>query len=70
VKYDEYFDGAERIFRRHEGRPHWGKLHSLGHSELRELYPMWDEFKRVRVQLDPKGVFLNPYLAKVLGTGT
>lgn len=70
MKYDEYFEGAERIFRKHDGRPHWGKLHGLGRGELRERYPKWDEFQQVRAQLDPKGVFLNPYLAKVLGTGT
>ena len=27
-----FFDDAEKIFRRHQGRPHWAKLHSLGRT--------------------------------------
>ncbi len=62
MDYTKYFDGCEAIFRNHHGRPHWGKLHSLKAKDLRQLYPRWDDFQRVRQQLDPKGVFLTPYL--------
>jgi len=62
MDYKKYFDGAEAIFRRHGGRPHWGKLHNLKAKDLKALYPKWDEFQRAREQLDPKGVFLTPYL--------
>ncbi|NUM53705.1 MAG: FAD-binding protein [Candidatus Hydrogenedentes bacterium] len=65
--HEAYFRGAEKIFRRHGGRPHWGKIHYLSAAELRELYPEWDSFRRVRKALDPRGVFLNPHLAHVLG---
>ncbi len=62
MDYKNYFDGAEAIFRKHGGRPHWGKLHSLEAKDLKTLYPRWDDFQRARRQLDPNGVFLSPYL--------
>lgn len=33
------FQAVEPILRRHGGRPHWGKLHTLGPEELEALYP-------------------------------
>lgn len=65
--YRKLFDGAEAIFRRYGGRPHWGKLHSLTARELAPLYPHWDDFQAMRRQLDPKGLFLTPYLARLVG---
>ena len=62
MDYKKYFDGCEAIFRNYNARPHWGKLHSKTAKDLRVLYPKWDEFQRARQQLDPKGVFLTPYL--------
>lgn len=57
----------EPIFRRHEGRPHWGKLHSLRSGALQALYPRWGDFLKVRAELDPDGRMLNPYLKGVFG---
>lgn len=64
---DEYFFEAERIFLDHGGRPHWGKMHSLGRAQLEPLYPRLVDFLAVRDELDPHRVFANPYLEKVLG---
>ena len=64
------FDLIEPIFWRHEGRPHWGKMHSLTATELRELYPRWDAFQDVRARLDPEGRMLNPWLRRTLFDGT
>jgi FAD/FMN-containing dehydrogenase len=61
------FTAVERIFLDHGGRPHWGKRHGLGAEELRRLYPRWDDFTRLRAQLDPDGIFLNPHLRRVFG---
>ncbi len=55
------------IYRRHAGRPHWGKLHDRSAAELRTLYPRWDDFQRVRRSLDPAGRMLNPYLRRLFG---
>jgi FAD/FMN-containing dehydrogenase len=49
------------------GRPHWGKLHSLGRERLTELYPDFERFLALRAELDPKGKFLNAHLAKLFG---
>lgn len=64
---EEYFRAAERIFLEHGGRPHWGKMHYLGHATLVDRYPHFGDFLRVRDSLDPKRVFQNPYLERVLG---
>jgi L-gulonolactone oxidase len=65
--YGELFDMCEDLFLRFDGRPHWGKLHSLQAAELRRRYPCWDEFQAARQELDPAGVFENGYLRRVLG---
>ncbi|KZE92262.1 L-gulono-1,4-lactone dehydrogenase [Agromyces sp. NDB4Y10] len=63
----EYFGAVEAIMRAHDGRPHWGKLHSLDADALRGAYPRFDDFLRVRDELDPDRRFANPYLDRVLG---
>jgi L-gulonolactone oxidase len=40
-------------------------MHTHIAADLRELYPMWEKFQEVRRRLDPKGRFMNPYLAKI-----
>ncbi len=60
--FQPYFKTIEPIFRKYQGRPHWGKLNTLTAKDLRELYPRWDDFVNVRRELDPQGRFLNPYL--------
>ncbi|MFD1426552.1 FAD-linked oxidoreductase [Kroppenstedtia sanguinis] len=67
MAYKEYFQAMEHIFLRHEGRPHWGKMHHLGADELSKLYPHWHDFQHIRHQLDPDGRFLNPYLRRIFG---
>ena len=69
---DDYaflFDLVEPILRRHGGRPHWGKLNSLGYKDFQALYPRWKDALEIRRTLDPGGRFLNPYLKKVLIDG-
>ena len=66
-EYREYFAAFEEIAAAHAGRPHWGKMHTLGAAELAELYPRHADFVAVRDRLDPDRVFSNDYLARVLG---
>ncbi|QIG40219.1 FAD-binding protein [Microbacterium sp. 4R-513] len=63
----EYFESVEQIMLDHGGRPHWGKMHTLDASILRERYPRFDDFLAVRDRLDPERRFQNPYLERVLG---
>jgi FAD/FMN-containing dehydrogenase len=63
----EYFAAVEAIMRSHDGRPHWGKMHTRTADDLRPAYPRFDDFVAVRDRLDPAGVFENRYLRAVLG---
>lgn len=65
--HTEYFGGVERILRRFDGRPHWGKMHTLRAEDLAALYPQFDDFVALRDQLDPQRVFTNPHLRRLLG---
>lgn len=66
--YLEYFREAEGILAAHDGRPHWGKLHTRDAAQLRGRYPKFDDFSQVRNRLDPDRVFANPTLDRILGT--
>ena len=68
--YRPYFDAIEPIFRKYGGRPHWGKVHSLGHAELSALYPRFEDFRALRRRLDPGGRFLNAHLRRLFGEPT
>lgn len=61
------FEPCEAIFRAAEGRPHWGKLHTLSSAELARLYPKFEEFRALRRKVDPEGKFLNDYLGAMFG---
>jgi len=63
----EYFHAVEDIMRSHDGRPHWGKIHTQDAASLAARYPRFDDFVAVRNRLDPDRVFANAYLDRVLG---
>jgi L-gulonolactone oxidase len=65
--YQAYFTAAERIFTAHEGRPHWGKVHSRDAEYFAGVYPRFGEFTALRDRLDPERRFQNDYLRRVLG---
>ncbi|MFN8618138.1 MAG: D-arabinono-1,4-lactone oxidase [Dehalococcoidia bacterium] len=60
--YEPYFRAVETVFRKHAGRPHWGKIHWQTRDDLRAAYPEFDAFCELRRSLDPDGRFLSPYL--------
>ncbi|MCQ9130848.1 D-arabinono-1,4-lactone oxidase [Streptomyces hilarionis] len=66
--YQGYFTAAERIFTAHEGRPHWGKVHTRDAEYFAGVYPRFGEFTALRDRLDPDRLFQNDYLRRVLGT--
>jgi FAD-linked oxidoreductase len=66
LPHEKYFAGVEAIFTELGGRPHWGKMHTKTSRELAALYPHWADFRKLRESLDPRGVFLNPHLEKLL----
>ena len=62
-----YFADVEALLRPLGGRPHWGKMNTLKAADFAALYPRWNDFQRVRRELDPGGRMLNPYLKEVFG---
>ena len=67
MDHTAYFKDVANIMSDYQGRPHWGKMHSLTHRELSQLYPQWDEFLAVRDKLDPQRTFANSYTKQVFG---
>jgi FAD-linked oxidoreductase len=66
--YQRYFTAAERVFTAHEGRPHWGKIHTRDAAYFSGIYPRFGEFTALRDRLDPERRFQNDYLRRVLGS--
>jgi len=62
-----YLAAMEAMLRDHDGRPHWGKLHSRTAADLAPAYPRFGEFLALRDRLDPDRLFANDYLRRVLG---
>jgi L-gulono-1,4-lactone dehydrogenase len=65
--HEAYFTAVERIMTAHQGRPHWGKLHSRDAAYLAGVHPRFGEFAAVRDRVDPERRFGNDYLRRVLG---
>jgi FAD-linked oxidoreductase len=63
---EQYFAAFEREMIALGGRPHWGKQFCATAAQLRSLCPNYDRFAELRAQLDPQGIFDNPFLARVL----
>ena len=61
----EAFAEAEKIFRAHDGRPHWAKRHTLTTSDLHALYPQAAKFCAVRDSIDPPAKFANAHLSQL-----
>lgn len=62
-----YFGAVEEAMLALDGRPHWGKLHTLDAARLRERHPGFAAFVALRDRLDPQRRFGNAHLERVLG---
>jgi L-gulonolactone oxidase len=67
MPHERWFAICEDVLGAADGRPHWGKIHRLDATELAQRYPRYADFVALRNELDPTGVFTNPYLHRVLG---
>ncbi len=56
------FEACEAVFRRYDGRPHWGKVHFYDRDDLAAVHPRWNDWWERRNTVDPHGVFLNDVL--------
>ncbi|NET74078.1 MAG: FAD-binding oxidoreductase, partial [Sphaerospermopsis sp. SIO1G2] len=66
-EYKEPFAQIEAIFRRYNGRPHWGKLNTMSREDAWETYPKMADFASLRAKLDPHKMFCNEYVARMVG---
>lgn len=67
LPYLGFFTDIEPIFQAYDGRPHWGKVHTLRGEGLLSRYPDAERWLRIRRELDPSGIFLTRYLSGLLG---
>ena len=63
--YQGCFTEMEQIFDRYRERPHWGKLHTKVGEDFAAIHPRWEEFSRVRNQLDLNRRFINRHLTSL-----
>ena len=61
----DYFKDFEALMHDYDGRPHWGKSFSRTHTELKNLYPAYDQFNELRKTCDPHGIFRNSFVDRV-----
>ena len=62
-----YFDDVTEALEPFTPRAHWGKRSTLTATQLAPRYPRWDDFRRVRDQLDPERRFANAFTQRMLG---
>nr|WP_327077559.1 D-arabinono-1,4-lactone oxidase [Corynebacterium appendicis] len=63
----EFFPAIQDILKAAGGRPHWGKMHTLGREDFAEMYPRFDEFCTLREQMDPTRKFGSEHLTQLFG---
>lgn len=62
MAFEHIFQAIEEVFKKYEGRPHWGKLHTLEKDDLQKVYSKFNHFLELRKQFDTKNILLNHYL--------
>ncbi|KAH7316564.1 D-arabinono-1,4-lactone oxidase-domain-containing protein [Stachybotrys elegans] len=68
---NRYYEAFEYLMKEMGGRPHWAKNFQTTGAEIEASYgKRLEEFRRVRHEADPKGMFVGPWhRAKVMGQG-
>lgn len=65
--YQPFLRAVDKALQPLAARPHWGKLHFLDRQRVEALYPGYERFQRVRREIDPNDLFLNPHLSALFG---
>ena len=63
---DVYDEIVQLTLAKYQGRPHWGKnsqpyFIGLGPKQ----FPQWEKFEQLRSEIDPSGIFVNPFWRKI-----
>jgi len=63
----QFYDDMRKIVSPYNYRSHWGKVMRDDVSHVQTVFPKLHEFLKLRKELDPQGIFLNPYFAELIG---
>ncbi|HEX8498445.1 MAG TPA: D-arabinono-1,4-lactone oxidase [Actinomycetales bacterium] len=63
----EFLRAVEQVLASEGGRPHWGKYFDEPLYDWNALYPGWEQFRRVREELDPQHRFANAFTRVLFG---
>jgi L-gulonolactone oxidase len=63
-----YFEGFESMCLELGGRPHWGKELFASRDQLAAAFPKFEDFDRLRRELDPHGMFENTFVQHIFGS--
>lgn len=65
--HKRYYEAFEWLMKEMGGRPHWAKnFSSVTKREFRTMYPLMDEWLRVRHEVDPGGLFAGDWHRRYL----
>jgi len=62
---DKCMEEMEGMLVELKGRPHWGKPFNASLQSFETIYPRWNNFKALRKQMDPHGIFENQWLRSI-----
>jgi L-gulonolactone oxidase len=63
-----YMEAFQRLALSMDGRPHWGKVVTVGRAGLEAVVPALGRFDVIRRRLDPEGRFTNAFVSRVFET--
>lgn len=63
----DFYPQFWKLLKEFEFRPHWGKFLPDNATELKALYPRWDDFMKLREEMDPHQIFVTSYWRGHLG---
>ena len=66
-RWTAYFGLFEKLMKKFDGRPHWGKEFTSSLHDFGKMYERLADFVGLKNELDPQGVFQNRLLKEILG---
>lgn len=67
---ERYYEAFEWLMKEMKGRPHWAKnFITVSRNDIYAMYPEMDEWRRVRDEVDPAGMFVGDWHRRLLFAG-
>lgn len=67
-RWQAYFALFERVMKSYDGRPHWGKEFTPALHDFRKMYPMFNDFVKLKKQLDAENMLGNKLTEQIFGS--